>query len=95
MDSPSDFGNAFGSSWSKRCVREPASALIACEGVESSGLKWNLHGDELRIGRKTSQSNEAVSDLVTVSCESGNLFRVCTKIIFALAFRPFGPVRWN
>ena len=48
--------------------------LVACEGVKSSGLKWNLHGDELRIGRKTSQSNEAVSDLVTVSCESGNLF---------------------
>lgn len=48
--------------------------LIACEGVESSGLKWNLQGDDLRIGGKTSQSNEAVSDLVTVSCESGNLF---------------------
>ena len=53
--------------------------LIACEGVESSGLKWNLKGDDLRIGGKTSQSNEAVSDLVTVSCESGNLFVVLQK----------------
>ena len=53
--------------------------LTPCARVETSGLKWNLQGDDLGIGRKISQSNEAVSDLVTVSCESGNLFVILQK----------------
>jgi len=53
--------------------------LTSCVKVETSGLKWDLQGDDLVIGEKISQSNEAVSDLVTVSCESGNLFVILQK----------------
>ena len=53
--------------------------MTPCAGVETSGLRWNLQGDGLSIGQKISQSNEAVSDSVTVSCASGNLFVILQK----------------
>jgi thiamine pyrophosphokinase len=53
--------------------------LTPCSKVQTTGLKWNLQEDDLGIGQKISQSNVAVSELVTVSCESGNLFVILQK----------------
>jgi len=42
-------------------------------------LKWNLEEQDLSHDQGSSQSNLAVSDLVTVSCGSGNLFVILQK----------------
>ena len=54
-------------------------ALLPCEGVATSGLRCELNGSLLSPEGKVSQSNEAVSDQVTISCESGNLFVILQK----------------
>lgn len=53
--------------------------LTPCSSVETSGLKWNLSRETLAVGHKFSQSNEVLSDLVTVSCEKGILFAILQK----------------
>ena len=53
--------------------------LTPCSKVSTSGLKWNLDEQDLSHDQGSSQSNLAVSDLVTVSCSSGNLFVILQK----------------
>ena len=53
--------------------------LTPCSKVSTTGLKWNLEEQDLSHDEGSSQSNLAVSDLVTVSCSSGNLFVILQK----------------
>ena len=53
--------------------------LTPCSKVSTTGLKWNLEEQDLSHDQGSSQSNLAVSDLVTVSCDSGNLFVILQK----------------
>lgn len=53
--------------------------LTPCSKVSTTGLKWNLEEQDLSHDQGSSQSNLAVSDLVTVSCSSGNLFVILQK----------------
>ena len=53
--------------------------LTPCSKVLTTGLKWNLEEQELSHDQGSSQSNLAVSDLVTISCSSGNLFVILQK----------------
>ncbi|MCF2496574.1 thiamine diphosphokinase [Dyadobacter chenhuakuii] len=46
----------------------------AVEGIETSGLKYNLHNETLTLGHRTGNSNEAeVDGMVRVSAKKGDL----------------------
>ena len=54
--------------------------LIACEGVESSGLKWNLKGDDLHCGGRQAKATrpfrfgDRIQKAGTFSCFCKNDF---------------------
>jgi thiamine pyrophosphokinase len=48
--------------------------LGECEGVQSSGLEWELEGLCFSWDRMISQSNRCVTDDVCVTCETGVLY---------------------
>ena len=50
-----------------------------CEGVESSGLQWELQGVDFSWDRMVSQSNQCVADEVRVECQKGVLFAFVSK----------------
>lgn len=44
------------------------------EGIETNGLKYNLHNEALTLGHRTGSSNEAQSDgMVRISAKNGDL----------------------
>jgi thiamine pyrophosphokinase len=47
--------------------------LTLCEGLITSGLKWNLNNEPLSLGIRESTSNIAVSSTVTIRVRRGNL----------------------
>lgn len=49
-----------------------------CKGVNTQNLKYKLNNDVLELGLKEGTSNEAISDLVTVSVQSGFLLLYIT-----------------
>lgn len=78
--------------WVRRVTRETPLRLVGrnntkisllpltpCSKVSTTGLKWNLEERDLSQEQGSSQSNLAVSDLVTVSSSSGNLFVILQK----------------
>ena len=80
--------------WIRRVTRETPLRLVGrnnaklsllpltpCSKVSTTGLKWNLENVSLAHDQGTSQSNLATSDLVTISCDSGNLFTILQKEI--------------
>lgn len=80
--------------WIRRVTRETPLRLVGrnnaklsllpltpCSKVSTTGLKWNLENVSLAHDQGTSQSNLATSDLVTISCGSGNLFTILQKEI--------------
>ena len=48
--------------------------LGECEGVQSSGLEWELENLSFSWDRMISQSNRCLSDDVCVTCETGVLY---------------------
>jgi thiamine pyrophosphokinase len=50
-----------------------------CEGVESSGLQWELQGVDFSWDRMFSQSNQCVANEVRVECQQGVLFAFVSK----------------
>jgi thiamine pyrophosphokinase len=50
-----------------------------CQGVESSGLQWELQGVDFSWDRMISQSNQCVADEVRVECQKGVLFAFVSK----------------
>lgn len=80
--------------WIRRVTRETPLRLIGrnnakvsllpltpCSKVSTTGLKWDLENVALAYDKGRSQSNLAMSDLVTISCDSGNLFTILQKEI--------------
>mgnify|MGYP003979572047 FL=1 len=54
--------------------------LSSCEGVATEGLRWELADVAMGPGVLLGQSNEAVSEKVSVSLRAGNLFVITPKI---------------
>jgi thiamine pyrophosphokinase len=54
--------------------------LTRCEGVTTKGLRWELADVPMGPGVLLGQSNEAVSEKVSVSLRAGNLFVITPKI---------------
>jgi len=54
--------------------------LSSCEGVATEGLRWELADAAMGPGVLLGQSNEAVSEKVSVSLRAGNLFVITSKI---------------
>ena len=50
-----------------------------CEGVESSGLQWELQGVDFSWDRMVSQSNQCIANEVRVECQKGVLFAFVSK----------------
>jgi len=80
--------------WIRRVTRETPLRLVGrnnakvsllpltpCSKVSTTGLKWDLEDVSLAYDKGMSQSNLAASDLVTISCDSGNLFTILQKEI--------------
>jgi hypothetical protein len=57
----------------RTCALIPMFGPATC--VHTSGLKWNLSGQELAFGRLVSTSNAFDSDCVTVTCAQPVLFQ--------------------
>jgi thiamine pyrophosphokinase len=53
--------------------------LTRCEGVTTKGLRWELADVPMGPGVLLGQSNEAVSEKVSVSLRAGNLFVITPK----------------
>lgn len=53
--------------------------LGECEGVQSSGLEWELEGQCFSWDRMISQSNRCVTDDVCVTCDTGVLYGFVPK----------------
>ena len=53
--------------------------LGECEGVQSSGLEWELENLSFSWDRMISQSNRCATDEVKVSCQSGVLYGFVPK----------------
>ena len=53
--------------------------LGECEGLESSGLEWELKNLSFSWDRMMSQSNRCVTDDAYVTCETGVLYGFVTK----------------
>ena len=54
--------------------------LSSCKGVATEGLRWELTDAAMGPGVLLGQSNEAVSEKVSVSLRAGNLFVITPKI---------------
>ena len=54
--------------------------LVACEGVTTQGLHWELDDAAMGVGILLGQSNEAVSDEVRIDLRTGNLLVITPKI---------------
>jgi thiamine pyrophosphokinase len=80
------------SEWIRRVTRETPLRLVGrnnakvsllpltpCSKVSTTGLKWNLENVALAYDNGMSQSNLVTSDLVTISCYSGNLLTILQK----------------
>jgi len=50
-----------------------------CKGVKTDGLKWNLQGRTLKVGKAIGISNVMVGNKAEVSLKSGTLLVVVTK----------------
>jgi len=53
--------------------------LGECEGVQSSGLEWDLENLSFSWDRMISQSNRCLTDDVCVTCETGVLYGFVPK----------------
>ena len=53
--------------------------LGECEGVQSSGLEWELENLSFSWDRMISQSNRCLTDDVSVNCETGVLYGFVPK----------------
>ena len=54
--------------------------LVACEGVTTKGLHWELDDAAMGVGVLLGQSNEAVSDDVRIDLRTGSLLVITPKV---------------
>jgi thiamine pyrophosphokinase len=54
--------------------------LTLCEGIITSGLKWNLKNESLCLGKRESTSNLATSSPVKIQIRQGNLIVFVAKL---------------
>ena len=54
--------------------------MVACEGVTTKGLHWELDDAAMGVGILLGQSNEAVSDDVRIDLSTGSLLVITPKV---------------